>query len=196
MKKLKNKVALVTGGARGIGAAIAKKLAEEGADIAINYSASVDQANALVKELERQGVRAKAFKANQADPKEVEELVRAVIKHFGHLDILVNNAGVFVQGAIDDASADVTALTRQLAVNVNGVVTAVRAAIPHMRKGSKIINIGSVVGEESPFSRHSRLQCHKSRPDRLHKRMGTRSRSKKHHCESCATRPDCHRHES
>src|SRR5262245_39445910 len=89
-KKLTGKVALVTGGARGIGAATARALADEGANVAVSYSASADKAQALVRELEAKGVRAAAFKADQADPAQVDGLVKAVAKHFGRLDILVN----------------------------------------------------------------------------------------------------------
>ena len=93
-KELNGKVALVTGGSRGIGAAIAKALADDGADVAISYVASADKAEAVVKELRKKGVRAQAFKADQADTKEVEALVKSVVEKFGRLDILVNNAGV------------------------------------------------------------------------------------------------------
>ena len=94
-KELNGKVALVTGGSRGIGAAIAKALADDGADVAISYATSADKADAVVKELRKKGVRAEAFRADQANTKEVEGLVEAVVKRFGRLDILVNNAGVF-----------------------------------------------------------------------------------------------------
>jgi 3-oxoacyl-[acyl-carrier protein] reductase len=149
-KKLKGKVALVTGGSRGIGAAIAKRFAEEGADVAISYTSSPDKAKALVKEMEKDGVRAMAFQADQARVSEVESLVNAVVKHFGHLDILVNNAGVFEGGAIDDPSVDVIALARQLEINVGGVVAGVRAAVKFMKGGSRIILIGSINGERVP----------------------------------------------
>src|SRR6476620_3893141 len=94
-KPLADKVALVTGGSRGIGAAIAKELADQGADVAISYAASADKASAVAKELESKGVRAASFKADQADAKQVEALVKTVAKEFGRIDILVNNAGVF-----------------------------------------------------------------------------------------------------
>jgi NAD(P)-dependent dehydrogenase (short-subunit alcohol dehydrogenase family) len=129
-RPLTGKVALVTGGSRGIGAAIAKELADQGADVAISYAASADKANAVSKELESKGVRAAAFKADQADAHQVEALVKTVAKEFGRIDILVNNACVFAGGAINDSSADRAALERLFAVNVGGVTAAVRAAVP------------------------------------------------------------------
>ncbi len=150
-KILKGKVALVTGGSRGIGAAIAKRLAHDGADVAISYSASPDKAKAVVKELEATGVRAIAFKADQADEAQVKGLVASVAKHFGHLDILVNNAGVFVTGALGDPATDEKALKRQRDINIGGVVAAVTAAVGVLGEGGRIITIGSVAGDRSPF---------------------------------------------
>jgi 3-oxoacyl-[acyl-carrier protein] reductase len=150
-KPLAGKVALVTGGSRGIGAAIAKELADQGADVAISYGASADKASAVAKELESKGVRAAAFKADQADAKQVENLVKSVAKEFGRLDILVNNAGVFITGAVHDPAADRRALERGFAVNVGGVAAAVRAAVPYLHEGGRIISIGSIAGETSPW---------------------------------------------
>jgi 3-oxoacyl-[acyl-carrier protein] reductase len=145
-KKLTGKVALVTGGARGIGAATARALADEGAIVAVSYAASADKGEALVRELEAKGVRAAAFKADQADAGQVAGLVQAVARRFGRLDILVNNAGVFIG---DDAGPD--ALDRQFAVNVGGVVAAVRAAAPLLGPGGRIISVGSALGSRVPF---------------------------------------------
>jgi 3-oxoacyl-[acyl-carrier protein] reductase len=150
-KELTGKVALVTGGSRGIGAAAARALAEGGADVALSYAASAEKAEGLVRELEGKGVRAAAFKADQGDPAQVEGLVQAVVKRFGRLDVLVNNAGVFVTGAVDDASSDVGKLARQFAVNVGGVAAAVRAAAKVMGQGGRIISVGSVLGPRVPF---------------------------------------------
>jgi 3-oxoacyl-[acyl-carrier protein] reductase len=142
---------LVTGGSRGIGAAIAKALADDGADVAISYSASPDKAKAVVNRLLEKGVRAHAFKADQANAKEVEALVKSVVERFGRLDILVNNAGVFVTGQVHDRANNLAELDRQFAINVGGVAAAVRAAAPVMGDGGRIISIGSVVGDTSPF---------------------------------------------
>jgi NAD(P)-dependent dehydrogenase (short-subunit alcohol dehydrogenase family) len=127
-KSLTGKVALVTGGSRGIGAASARALAEEGANVAISYVASADKAEAVVNALKAKGVQARAFRADQASSVEVDKLVKDVAAHFGRLDILVNNAGVVASSAVDDANSDTAALDRQDAINVHGVVTAIRAA--------------------------------------------------------------------
>jgi 3-oxoacyl-[acyl-carrier protein] reductase len=150
-KELNGKVALVTGGSRGIGAAIAKALADDGADVAISYAASADKADAVVKELRKKGVRAEAFRADQANTKEVEGLVEAVVKRFGRLDILVNNAGVFASGPVHDRANNLAEIERLFAVNVGGVATAVRTAAPLMPDGGRIISIGSVAGDTSPW---------------------------------------------
>jgi 3-oxoacyl-[acyl-carrier protein] reductase len=150
-KKLSGKVALVTGGSRGIGAAIAKALADDGADVAISYSASPDKAKQVVNDLLGKGVRAHAFKADQANAKEVEALVKSVVERFGHLDVLVNNAGVFVTGQVSERPNNAADLERLFAVNVGGVAAAVRAAAPLLSDNGRIISIGSVVGDSSPF---------------------------------------------
>jgi len=151
MAILSTKVALVTGASRGIGAAIARRLAHDGANVAIGYSASADQAQALVRELEATGARAVAFKADQADPVAVAGMVTAVAAHFGRLDILVNNAGVFVAGALGDPASDQAALQRQWAINVGGVAAAVRAAAALMGRGGRIISIGSALATSTPW---------------------------------------------
>jgi len=135
-KTLSGKVALVTGGSRGIGAAIARALAEDGADVAISYSASADKAKAVVNDLLAKGVRAHAFKADQANTKEVEGLVKSVVERFGRLDILVNNAGVFAMGQVHDRANNLDELDHLFAVNVGGVAAAVRTAAPLMEEAA------------------------------------------------------------
>jgi 3-oxoacyl-[acyl-carrier protein] reductase len=150
-KTLTGKVALVTGGSRGIGAASAKALADEGATVAISYSASPDKAEAVVRDLKAKGVQAKAFKADQANTAEVDKLVKDVADHFGHLDILVNNAGVAVTGAVDDPQSDTRAFDRQYAINLDAVVTAIRAASKLMGDGGRIVTIGSDIATRASF---------------------------------------------
>jgi len=150
-KKLSGKVALVTGGSRGIRAASARALAEEGANVAISYVASPDKAEAVVAELKAKGVNARAYKADQASSVDVDQLVRNVAKDFGRLDILVNNAGVAVSGAVGDANADTAALARQDAVNVHGVITAIRTAAQLMGEGGRIVTVGSGIAARASF---------------------------------------------
>ncbi len=150
-KSLAGKVALVTGGSRGIGAAIARALADQGADVAISYAASPEKAKAVVKDLVAKGVRAEAFKADQANAKEVEALVKSVVDRFGRLDILVNNAGVFVTGQVHDRANNRDEIERMFAVNVGGVAAAVRTAAPLLSDGGRIISVGSIFGEASPL---------------------------------------------
>lgn len=150
-KKLAGKVALVTGGSRGIGASIARALAEAGADVGVSYVASGDKADAVVAELQAKGGRAAAFKADQAVASQVEDLVKAVAAHFGRLDVLVNNAGVAANGMVDDPAADITALDRQLAINYTAVVVAIRAASKLMGEGGRIISLGSGLATRATF---------------------------------------------
>jgi len=137
-KVLKGKVALVTGGSRGIGAATARALADSGADVAISYAASTDKANAIVKELEAKGVKAAAFKADQADAAAVTKLVKDVAAKFGRLDILVNNA-------TSARANDLWRMTEEewdLAIDVNlkGYFAMIREATPHLAgQGSGVI---------------------------------------------------------
>ena len=150
-KQLTGKVALVTGGSRGIGAAAARVLADEGADVVISYAASAEKAAAVVQDLQGRGVRALAVKANQAEASEVEALVQRAVREFGRLDILVNNAGVFVAGPLGDAQTSSAELARQHAVNVGGVIAAIRSAAVHIAENGRIITIGSTLGTRVPF---------------------------------------------
>jgi 3-oxoacyl-[acyl-carrier protein] reductase len=150
-KKLSGLVALVTGGSRGIGAASARALADQGANVAISYVASPDKAEAVVAELKAKGVEARAYKADQASTEDVDQLVKKVAKDFGRLDILVNNAGVAVGGPIDDLKTDTAALARQDAINVHGVIAAIRAASKLMGEGGRIVTIGSFLATRASF---------------------------------------------
>ncbi|MFD0986553.1 SDR family NAD(P)-dependent oxidoreductase [Methyloligella solikamskensis] len=148
-KTLEGKVALVTGGSRGIGAAIAEAFADEGADVALSYSSSEEKAHAVVESLKAKGVRAATFQADQGDAEAVRNLVDQVAEQFGRLDILVNNAGVGAGRSATDKDAN---RRRILAVNVDGVAVAAHAAVEHMGEGGRIINIGSIYGDRAPFT--------------------------------------------
>jgi NAD(P)-dependent dehydrogenase (short-subunit alcohol dehydrogenase family) len=151
-KILTGKVALITGGSRGLGAATARAFADAGADVAISYVASDDKAAAVVKDLEAKGVRALAIKSDQGDPSAAKALIQRVIDHFSKIDILVNNAAVAWQGkTIDDPEIDNAAMDRQWAINVGGVVANIRAAAKYLPDGGRIISIGSGVGTRAGF---------------------------------------------
>ena len=141
-KNLSGKVALVTGGSRGIGAATARALAAEGADVAISYAMSAAKAEAVVRDLKAQGVKAVSFKADQGDAAQVTKLIADVVAHFGRLDILVNNAGLFAVGPID-TTLDTRSFDRQQSVNVTGVIAGIRAASRVMTDGGRIISMSS-----------------------------------------------------
>lgn len=138
---LQGKVALVTGGARGIGAAVATLLAQQGATVAISYESSRAKAVALVAQIEAAGGTAAAFQADQSDQAQVQGLVSGVFARFGKLDILVNNAGVFETGLT--GNGDTAAFTRQFSINVAAVITAIRAASALMDDGGRIVSMSS-----------------------------------------------------
>ncbi|MBB5476807.1 SDR family NAD(P)-dependent oxidoreductase [Micromonospora parathelypteridis] len=146
---LNDKVALVTGGSRGIGAGIALRLAEDGADVALTYRQDAERAATVVKQIEAMGRRALAIQADGADPTAVRGAVDRAAADLGRLDILVNNAAVFLVGAIDElGSADVE---QTIAVNIRAPYVAVQAALRHLGDGGRIISIGSNVGERAVF---------------------------------------------
>lgn len=150
---LKGKVALVTGGSRGLGAAAAEALADQGADVAISYVASAGKAEVVVEKLRAKGVRALAIRSDQADMAAAKPLVDKVIAYFGRLDILVNNAAIAVQGkTVDDPDLDTINLDRQWQINVMGAVATTRAAAPVLSDGGRIVFIGSLLGTHVPFA--------------------------------------------
>lgn len=145
MSRLAGKRALVTGGSRGIGAAIAMRLAREGADVALTYERSADKAAEIVKAIEALGRKGAAVSADSADPEAVKRSVDEAAKALGGLDILVNNAGIYRGGPVADWSlADIDAT---LAVNVRAVVLASQAAAAHLGEGGRIISIGSCLAD-------------------------------------------------
>jgi 3-oxoacyl-[acyl-carrier protein] reductase len=149
MATLKGKVALVTGGSRGIGAAIAKRLAADGAAVAVTYTSAPEKAAEVVGAIEAEGGRALAIRADSSDAEAVKAAVAETVEKLGGLDILVNNAGIAVLKPIDEISLE--EFDRLVAVNVRGVFVASQAAARHMGEGGRIITIGSVNGDRIPF---------------------------------------------
>jgi len=147
---LTGKVALVTGGSRGIGAAIAKRLARDGAAVAITYAHAQQKADEVVHAIEAAGGRALAIGADSADAEAVKSAVAETVRTFGHLDVLVNNAGIGVVMPLDQFSLD--DFDRMVAVNVRGVFVATQEASRHMGQGGRIITIGSVNADRMPFA--------------------------------------------
>lgn len=145
MFNLNNKVALVTGGSRGIGAAIAKRLAADGASVAFTYTKGADAAAIVVKEIERNGGKALAIQADATDAGAVQAAVEKTVETFHGLDSLVNNAGTANPKPFEEATLE--ELDHLLAINVRGVFVATRAALKHLPSGGRIIMIGSCVGE-------------------------------------------------
>ena len=144
-KKLEGKVALITGGSRGIGAAVAKRLAADGANVAITYAKDAKAASAVVKAIERAGQKAIAIQADASDAAAVEAAVEQTVWTFGRLDILVNNAGTAIPKTFEETTLQ--ELDQVIAINVRGTLVATQAALKHMKSGGRIIMIGSSVGE-------------------------------------------------
>jgi 3-oxoacyl-[acyl-carrier protein] reductase len=145
MSTLNKKVALVTGGSRGIGAAIAKRLAADGAVVAITYSKDANAASSIVKAIEQAGGKAVAFQADAADADAVRSAVEKTVATLGRIDVLVNNAGTAIPKKFEDATLE--ELDRVFNINVRGTMIATQAALKHMNNGGRIIMIGSCVGE-------------------------------------------------
>jgi 3-oxoacyl-[acyl-carrier protein] reductase len=144
-RSLEGKVALVTGGSRGIGAAIAKRLASDGAKVAITYAKDANSASAVVQTIESAGGRAEALRADAADPKAIQDAVQRTIETFGQLDILVNNAGTAIPKSFEEATLE--EIDQVINLNIRGVLVATQAALKHLKSGGRIITIGSCVGE-------------------------------------------------
>jgi 3-oxoacyl-[acyl-carrier protein] reductase len=147
MRNLAEKVALVTGGSRGIGAAIAKRLAADGAQVAITYAKDASAAAAVVRAIERDGGKAVAIQADAADTKAVQGAVEKVVTTFGRLDVLVNNAGTAIPKSLEETTLE--EMDRVIDINIRGVFATTKAALKHLGDGGRIIMIGSAVGERA-----------------------------------------------
>lgn len=144
-KSLAGKTALVTGGSRGIGAAIAKRLAADGASVALTYARDSKAASAVVKAIEGNGGKALAIQADAANAEAVKNAVEKTVAAFGRLDVLVNNAGTAIAKTFEETTPE--EMDSLIDINVRGVFAATQAALKHMKSGSRIIMIGSCVGE-------------------------------------------------
>src|ERR1700716_1741571 len=146
-RKLEGKIALVTGGSRGIGAAIAKRLAADGAKVAITYAKGADAAASVVKEIERDSGEAIAIHADATDADAVKAAVDKTVATFGRLDVLVNNAGTAIPKTFEETTLE--EMDRVIDINIRGVFIATQAALKHLKSGGRIIMIGSCVGERA-----------------------------------------------
>jgi 3-oxoacyl-[acyl-carrier protein] reductase len=144
-RKLEGKIALITGGSRGIGAAIAKRLGAEGANVAITYAKGADAAASVVKEIERDGGKAIAIQADATDAEAGKAAVEKTVATLGGLDVLVNNAGTAIPKTFEETTLE--EMDRLLNINVRGVFIATQAALKHMKRGGRIVTIGSCLGE-------------------------------------------------
>src|SRR5437870_12837792 len=142
---LAGKVALVTGGSRSIGAAIAKRLAADGATVAITYVKDAGAASDVVKAIELDGGKAIAIQADAAEVEAVKGAVEKTVATFGQLDVLVNNAGTAIPKTFEETTLE--EMDRMIDINVRGVFIATQAALKHMKSGARVIMIGSAVGE-------------------------------------------------
>jgi 3-oxoacyl-[acyl-carrier protein] reductase len=143
MAKLSGKVAVVTGASKGIGAAIARALAGEGASVVVNYAASKAGADAVVDAITRSGGAAIAVQGDVSKAADARALIAAAVERFGRLDVLVNNSGIYAFAAIEEVTEE--HYRRQFDVNVLGVLLATQAAAPHLGEGASVINISSAV---------------------------------------------------
>jgi 3-oxoacyl-[acyl-carrier protein] reductase len=146
---LSGKTALITGGSRGIGAAIVRRFAQDGVSVAFTFASSENKSRVLADDVKRNGGVALPIKADSGDPEALKAAVAQTAARFRRIDILVNNAGVLNLGIVDEYS--LSDFDRMIAVNIRGVFVAIQAAVPHMIAGGRIITIGSVTADRAGF---------------------------------------------
>lgn len=147
MNRLAQKVAFVTGGSRGIGAAIARRLAGEGAHVVITYTSAAEKAQEVVRSIEQAGGKAVAIAADNADPQAVTEAVRQTASQFGRIDVVVNNAGIYIGKPLEEHTLE--DFDRIMNINVRAVFLAIREAAQHMPDGGRMITIGSNMADRA-----------------------------------------------
>ena len=194
MSTLNGKVALVTGGSRGIGAAIAKRLAADGASVAITYAKDASAASAVVNAIERSGGKAIAIQADAADVEAVKGAVEKTVATFGRLDVLVNNAGTAIPKPFEETTLE--EMDRVIDINVRGTLVATQAALKHMKPGGRIIMIGSSVGERVLVPGLVRLLGHEGRREDVHSGVVQRGREPGYHGQQRPAGSDRHGFES
>jgi 3-oxoacyl-[acyl-carrier protein] reductase len=193
MSNLAKKVALVTDGSRGIGAAIAKCLAAEGASVAITHAKDASAASAVVKAIELEGGKAIAIQADAANVEAVHVAVEKAVATFGRLDVLVNNAGTAIPKPFKETTLE--EMDRVLDINIRGVFATTQAALKHMKDGGRIIMIGSAVGERC-CARACALRGHEGSRQNVHSGAVERGREPWHHGQQRSAGSDRHGLES
>ena len=191
MSKLTKKVALVTGGSRGIGAAIAKRLAADGASVAITYAKDASAALTVVKAIELGGGKAIAIQADAADVEAVKRAVEKTVATFGRLDVLVNSAGTAIPKPFEETTLE--EMDRVININIRGIFATTQAALKHMKDGGRIIMVGSAVGERR-CARPCALRGHKGSRQDVYPGTVQRGREPRHHGQQRPARS--HRHGS
>ena len=192
MNDLSGKVALVTGGSRGIGAAIARRLAADGAVVALTYATAADKAEAVAEQIKADGGRALVIRSDNADPRASAAAVEQVVRDEGRLDILVNNAGIFIGGTLEEITA--AEADRIWAIDVRAVLLTAQAAARHLPPGGRIINIGSALTDRVPVPGMTLYAMSKSALTGLTKGLA-RDLARGDHGEHRPRRADRHRHE-
>ena len=194
MSKLAEKVALVTGGSRGIGAAIAKRLAADGASVAITYAKDASAASAVVKAIELGGGKAIAIQADAANVEAVKGAVEKAVSTFGRLDVLVNNAGTAIPKPFEETTLE--EMDRVLDINVRGVFATTQAALKHMKDGGRIIMIGSCGGRARCCTRACALRGHEGSRQDVYPGIVQRGREPGHYGQQRSAGSDRHGFES
>ncbi len=193
MPNLNGKTAIVTGGSRGIGAAIAKRLAAEGASVAITYTKGAEAAAAVVKEIERAGSKAIAIQADATDAAAVQRAVEKTVATFGQIDVLVNNAGTALPKPFEETTLE--EMNLMIDINFRGVLATTHAALKHLNNGGRIITIGSCVGERVLTPGLVAYAATKGAVKNIHPRAGPRSGRSRNYGEQHSARSDRHRFE-
>jgi Short-chain alcohol dehydrogenase of unknown specificity len=193
-RKLEGKIALITGGSRGIGAAIGKRLAADGASLAITYSKGADAAASVVKAIEGAGGKAIAIQADAADAEAIKGAVEKTVAAFGGLDVLVNNAGTAIPKTFEETTLE--EMDRMIEINVRGTLVATQAALKHMKSGGSHHHDRLVRGRACPSARAGSLLGHEGSREDVHSGVVQRDREPRYHGQQRSAGSDRHGFES